>query len=428
MNVKIENVEKNIVKLEIEVEAAALDEGLRDSYKKNAKRFAVPGFRKGKAPRHLVERYYGVEVLYEDAINALCPKYYEEALKENSIVPVGSPELDVVKIEKGEPFIFTVKVTVRPEAELGDYKGVEVEYNRVLITDEDIEKELGKIADRNGRIVPVEDRPAKIGDTINIDFDGTIDGEAFDGGNATGFDMIIGSSRLIKGFDEQIVGASLGDVVDVNVTFPEDYHAEELRGKKALFKVTINEMKMKEIPKVDDEFAQDVSEFGTLEEYKADIRKNMQESEEKKANQEFEEAVVRKVAENAEVEVPDEMIVEQFERNVRSLEMSLRYQGIGIDDYLKYTGVERSEFERKMKENAKKEIIAMLAISKVGKVEGIEVDQGDIDKEIEERAEKLKKGLEEYKAQMPEGAIEQIKDSLMTAKTIDFLVSNAVKI
>ncbi|MCL2162921.1 MAG: trigger factor [Oscillospiraceae bacterium] len=428
MNVKIENIEKNTVKLEIELEADKLDEGLAESFKKNMKFFNVPGFRKGKAPRHIVERYYGVDVLYDDAANYLCPKYLEIAIKENDIIPVDKPILDVVKIERGEPLIFTALVIVKPEVILGAYKGVKVKYDNVLITDDDVEQELKELADRNARLKPVNDRPVEMGDVVNIDFEGFVDGERFDGGSAEGYSLNIGANQFISGFEEQIVGVSAGDEVEVNVTFPEDYKSEVLKGKPALFKVKVNEIKIREVPEIDDEFADDVSEFETLDEFKADIRKNLHEKEQKKVDREFENAVVKAVADDAGIDVPEVMIESQFEYDMKNFEISLRYQGIDIDSYLMYTRVSRAEFEKTMRERARNEVISQLVLEKVSQLESIVASEDDINKEIAERAEKVKKDVEEYKALLSEREIDSIRDNLQVGKVVDFLVENAEKI
>ena len=428
MNVKIERIEKNTVKFEIELEAEVLNEGLNDSFRKNAKKFTVPGFRKGKAPRNIVERHYGAEILYEDAINSICPKYYDQAVKDNDIVPVGEPKLDIVTMKKGEPFVFTVEVAVKPEVELGEYKGIEVNYNKAFITDEEIERELKANADKNARLVPVEDRPARDSDTVNIDFEGLIDGEAFMGGSATDYDLVLGSGKFIPGFEDKIIGASIGDALEVSLTFPDNYHSEELQGKEALFKVRVNGIKEKEVPEIDDEFAQDVSEFDTLEEYKADIRKRMEDEQEKQASESFENAVLGIVVENAQMEIPDEMLETQYESKKRYFEKVLKYQGINLESYLQHSGMSTEGYEHKIRENAKFELMSQLVIEKIGKVEKIEASQEEIDNEIEEIAKKLGKELEEFKSQMKEDEVEDVIRGVVSQKTVDFLVSNAVRI
>jgi trigger factor len=278
MNVKVENIEKNVVQLEIEVDAAKFEEGMKKSFSKNAKKFNVPGFRKGKAPRSIVERYYGEQVLYEDAINFVCPEAYDDAIEKNDIHPVDRPEIDIKQIGSGQNFIFTAKVTVKPEVILGDYKGVEAEKVEANVTDEDVEKELNRIVEKNSRLVTVEDRGIQKDDIAVIDFNGFIDGKEFDGGKGTDYSLTIGSGQFIQGFEDQLIGAKTGDEVDVNVEFPEDYNATELAGKPALFKVKVKEIKVKELPVLDDEFAKDISEFDTLEAYKEDLKNKIHES------------------------------------------------------------------------------------------------------------------------------------------------------
>lgn len=284
MKSKVETVEKNVVKLTIEEDAERFNESLKKAYQKTKGRFTVPGFRRGKAPMSLIEKYYGENVFFEEALNIICPEAYEAAIKEHGIIPVDTPELDIEQIGKDKNLIFTAKVTVKPEVKLGQYKGLDVEKEQVNITDEDVQKELEKIRDRNARLVTVEDRPVQQNDIVNIDFEGFIDGKPFDGGSAKGYTLVIGSNTFIPGFEEQLVGAALNQEVEVNVTFPEDYHNESLKGKQAVFKVRINEIKYKELPNLDDEFAQDISEFNTLEEYKADLRKKLEERHNRRPN------------------------------------------------------------------------------------------------------------------------------------------------
>jgi len=428
MILKIENIEKNVRKLVFELDTQEFNEGLNEAFKRNVRSFNVPGFRKGKAPRHIVERYYGVEVLYDDAINYLCPKYYEQALKEKEITPVSKPELDIEDIKKGEPFVFSALVTIEPDVVLGEYKGLEVKCKDVLVTEEDVEQELQRLADRNSRLVPVEGRAAQTDDTVNIDFEGFVDGEPFEGGKAEDFLLVLGSNRFIPGFEEQIIGASLGDEVDVNVAFPEDYHAEELKGKPALFKVKVNEIKEKELPEIDDEFAQDVSEFETLDEFKTDIRAKIRVREEDEAKEEFKDAVLSAVAERAEVEVPEVMIERQLEYNEKIFKITLEYQGIDVEKYLESLGDNRGDFEKDMRLRSKNEVISRLIVKNICKLEKIEASQEDLDEEIAKRASRNKKDIEEYKAQMSEDDTEDMKESLSYEKTVDFLVTNAVKI
>lgn len=425
MNVKVQDVEKNVVQLEIEVDAAKFEEGMQKSFAKNAKRFNIPGFRKGKAPRSIVERYYGEEVLYEDAINFVCPEAYDKAIKENDIHPVDSPEIDIKQIGGGQNLIFTAKVTVKPEVELGEYKGVEVEKAEANVTDEDVEKELKAVQEKNARLVTVEDRPIQDGDIVNINFEGFIDGEAFEGGKAENYELEIGSGQFIEGFEEQLKGANVGDEVEVNVTFPEDYGQNELAGKPALFKVKVNSIKVKELPELDDEFAKDVSEFDTLQEYKEDLKKKLVERAERQAKQQTEDNVISKVVENAKIDLPQVMIDKQIDRMVYDFEMRLRYQGLDLQKYLEMMGMGLDEFRGQFAQRAEKEVRTQLVLEKVSKVEEIDVSEEETNEEIKKMAENYKQDAEELKKNLREEDIEYIKGNLIIRKTVDFLVENA---
>ena len=428
MSVKIETVEKNRIKLVIEVSPEGLEEGLAKSFKKNAGRFSIPGFRKGKAPRGLVERQYGVEVLYEDAINAICPDYYDKAIEENNIEPVDRPELDIVEMEKGKPFIFTATVFVKPEVSLGQYTGIEAHVDEVVITDDMVDEEVNRVRDRNSRLVPVEDRPAQDGDTTVINFEGFVDGVPFEGGKGEDFSLTLGSKQFIPGFEDQLCGHGTGEHVAVRLSFPEEYHAEELKGKEAVFEVDILAIKTKELPELDDEFAQDVSEFNTLEEYRADIRRDLTEKGESKAKSDFDDRVIEAVVDAAEVDLPAVMIEDQKNYNLKNLEMSLAYQGLEVAQYIQMMGISPDDFNNSFEERARKEVILQLVVEKVGKVEDIKVTEEDLEKEIEERAAKGKKTPEEYKEKLSERSLEAMKDSLKYLKTIDFICQSAKKI
>jgi len=425
MNVKIENVEKNVVQLEIEVDAAKFEEGMKRSFFKNAKKFNIPGFRRGKAPRNIIERYYGEQVFYEDAINYVCPEAYDEAIKENNIHPVDRPEIDIKQIGSGENLIFTAKVTVKPEVELGEYKGVEVNKAEAVVTDEDVENELKRIVERNARMVTVEDRPVQSGDIAVIDFEGFIDGVPFEGGKGENYNLLIGSGHFIPGFEDQLIGANTGDDVDVNVTFPEDYGNKELAGKPALFKVKVKEIKFKELPVVDDEFAKDVSEFETLEEYKADLRKKLTEAAEHKAKHETEEKVIEKVVENAVVDIPRVMIEKQIDNIVYELDLRLRYQGMNLKSYLEYQGMDEKSFREQFSERAEREVKTQLVIEKIKEVENIDASEEELKEEIKRLAESYKEDPEAFEKRLKDEDKDYIKDNLIVRKTIDFLVDNA---
>jgi len=425
MQVKVENTEKNVVQLEIEVDAERFEQGLQKAFVKNSKKFNIPGFRRGKAPRYLVEKFYGEQVLYEDAINEVCPEAYDEAVKENDIHPVDRPEIDIKQIGKGQPLVFTAKVTVKPEVELGEYKGVEVTKANALVTDEDVEKEIERIRDRNSRLVAVEDRPAKSGDTVTIDFEGFVDGKAFEGGKGTDYDLVLGSETFIPGFEDQLIGVSAGESKDVNVAFPEDYHSKELAGKPALFKVTVKEIKVKELPELDDEFAKDVSEFDTLEEYKADLRKKLTERAEHAAQHENEDNVVAKVVENATVDIPQVMIEKHIDNMVFDFGMRLRYQGLELDKYLEAMGMDMNTFREQFRKRAEQEVKTQLVIEKISKVEAIVPTDEDTENEIKRMAENYKQTAEEFRKHLHPEDIEYIRSTLVAKKTVDFLVENA---
>jgi trigger factor len=425
MNVKLERKENNIVELEIEVDAEVFEEGLKKSFQKNVKKFNIPGFRKGKAPRNIVERYYGAEVLYEDALNEVFPKAYEEAVKETDIFPVDRPELDIKQIGKGENLIFTASVTVKPEVELGEYKGIEIEKIKVNVSDEDVDKEIQKVAEKNARMVTVEDRGIQEGDIAEIDFEGFIDGEPFEGGKGTDFPLEIGSGKFIKGFEEQLIGGKPGDDIEVKVTFPEDYNAKELAGKDAIFKVIVNDVKLKEMPVIDDEFAKDVSEFDTLDEYKEDLRKKLTESGEHRAKHELENKLIEKIVDNATVEIPKVMVDKQLDANVRDFDMNLRYQGYSLEQYLQMAQMDIDTFKEQGREMAEKDVKIQLVLEKISKTEDIQVSDEEFKEELKKLSEKYQKDEEEFMKLLRDDDIEYIKSTIITRKTIDFLVENA---
>lgn len=425
MSVKIEKPEKNVVKLEIQVEAKAFDEYLNKAFLKNKSRFNIPGFRKGKAPRAMVERYYGEGVLYEDAINFACAEVYDKAIDENDIKPVDRPEIDVVQIGSGQDFIFTATVTVMPEVVLGEYKGLEAKKDDVVITDDDVEEELKRVADRNSKLITIEDRPVQDGDTVNIDFEGSVDGVPFDGGTAKGYTLVVGSGTFIPGFEDQLIGAALGSEVDVNVTFPEDYHSEDLKGKAALFKVKINEIKKKELPEINDEFASDVSEFETLEEYKADIRKKLTERAQAEADRKFEEEIIKKAVDNAQCDIPEVMVNRRLDGMLNQFDMQLRYQGMNLENYMKMMGMEESKLREDFRENAYQDVKTQLVMEKIAEVENVEVTPEEYEEELKQIADRYNQPVEEMKKHLRGDDIEYIKDSIERRKTVALLVENA---
>ncbi len=422
---KLEDVEKNVVQLEIEVDAAKFEEGMQQSYKKNASKFNVPGFRKGKAPRNIVERYYGEQALYDDAINIVCSEAYDQAIEEKNLQPVDRPEIDIIQIGNKQNLIFTAKVTVKPEVELGAYMGVEVTKADATVTDEDVEKEFNKVVEKNSRLVTVTDRPVQSGDTAVIDFEGFIDSVPFEGGKGTDYSLVIGSGTFIPGFEDQLIGKSTGEEVDVNVNFPEEYGKEELNGKPALFKVTVKEIKVKELPEIDDEFAKDISEFDTLEEYKKDLRNKLEETAKHKAEHENEESVIQKVAENATVEIPRVMVEKQIDSMARDFDMRLRYQGLDLQKYLEIMGMDFEAFRGQFAGRAENEVKIQLVVEKIAQVENVQVSDDELDEEVKRMAEAYKQSAEDLKKSLtPEDQV-YVKKDIAFKKTIKLLVENA---
>jgi len=421
MKSKVENVEKNIVKLTIEEDAERFNESLKKAYLKTRGRFSIPGFRKGKAPMDLIEKYYGENVFYEEALNIIFPEAYEAAVREHGIVPVDSPELDIEQIGRDKNLIFTAKVTVKPEVKLGQYKEFNLEKEQVNITDEDVQKELERIRERNARLVSAEDRPVQDKDIVNIDFEGFIDGKPFEGGSAKGYTLTVGSNTFIPGFEEQLIGAALNQEVEVNVTFPDDYHNEELKGKPAVFKVRVNEIKYRELPNLDDEFAQDVSEFDTLEEYKADIRKKLEERASQEAERKYENEIIRKAVENAEVDIPEVMVERQINNILKRLEMALAYQGINMKSYMEIMGLDEKKMREDYRERALEEVKTDLVLEKIAQTEKIEASDEEVEKETVEMAEKYNQKPEEFKKHLQNDDIEYIKDTIIRRKTIELM-------
>ncbi|MDY3930029.1 MAG: trigger factor [Clostridia bacterium] len=426
MAVKTEQVEKNLVKLTFEVSREKFEEGMNDSYKKNKSKFNIPGFRKGKVPKAMVEKYYTESVFYDDAINYVLPDAYDAAVKEAELDVVAKPEIDIDEIKKGEPVVFTALVTTKPEVKLGDYTGIEVEKIDNTVSDEDVDKDIEATRKRNARIISVEDRAVENGDITVIDFEGFCDGEAFDGGKAEGYELEIGSGSFIPGFEEQIIGAKIDDDIEVNVTFPEDYHVEELKGKPAMFKVKVHEIKVRELPELDDDFASEVSEFETLEEYKDSIRKKLEEKAESKTKQETENAVIEKVCENAEVDIPEAMIQAQIDRIINDFAQRLQYQGMNLDMYLQYTGGTMEAMRESFKEQAEKQCRVSLVIEAVTDKEGITANNEELDEKIAEMAKIYNMEVEKLKEVLRPEDIDNIKRDISFGKTIDMMVNKAV--
>lgn len=419
----VEKVDKNVVSFEFTVSADEFEKGVEKAYRKNVGKINIQGFRKGKAPRKIIERYYGAEIFYEDAVNIVLPDAYDNAVKENNIFPVDQPEIDIKgEIEKGKDITFTAKVTVKPEFELGEYKGVKAQKVTSRVLKKDIEAELEKKREMNSRMVPVEDRPIEKDDVANIDFEGFCDGVPFDGGKGEGFDLTIGSGQFIPGFEEQLIGKNIGDEVDVNVTFPEEYHAEELKGKPALFKVKINSIKVKELPELDDEFAKDVSEFDTLEDLKKDIKEKLSKAGKENAAHKTEENVINAVCDATEIDIPDAMINSQIDKMLRDFDMNMRYQGLNLEQYLKYTGMTVDKMREQFKDDAAKNVKTSLVLEKICEAEGIDASEDEINKEYESMAESNGMKIEDIKKYVSE---DDVKETIKARNTIKFLVDNA---
>lgn len=425
MKVKVENIKDkaNEVKLEFTVEAQKFEEAIQDVYKKNAKYFNIPGFRKGKAPFKMVEKAYGIQIFYEDAFNEIAGEAYVKGLEDNKIEAVSKPEIDIKQIEAGKDLIFTAVVQTKPEVTLGDYKGIElkkVEYN---VTDKDVEHELEHIAEHNARLVAVEDRPVEKGDTVVIDFEGFVDGKAFEGGKAENHELEIGSGKFIPGFEDQIVGMKIDEDRDIKVTFPEEYPAKELEGKEATFKIKLHEIKKKELPEINDEFAKDASEFDTLEDWKKSIREKQEKANESKAKFEMEDVAIETVCKNAKVDIPSGMIETQLDNMEKDISSRLNYQGMNLDQYLQMIGKTKKEFRDENKEQAEKQVKTSLVLEAIMKDAKVEVTEEEIDAKIKEMAEMYGQKEEEVK-QNPE-LRRYVEESLKSEKTIHYIVDNA---
>lgn len=425
MSVQVEKLEKNMAKLTIEVSAEELEGALQAAYLKNKNKISVPGFRKGKVPRQMVEKMYGPEIFYEDAANALIPEAYERALDECGEDIVSSPAIDVTQIEKGKPFIFTAEVALKPEVKLGKYKGVKVEKIDAAVTDEEVDAEINKERENNARNIEVTDRPVKDGDMTVLDFEGFVDGVAFDGGKGENYPLTIGSGAFIPGFEEQLVGAEIGKEVEVNVTFPEDYQAEELKGKAAVFKCTIKEIKEKELPELDDEFASEVSEFDTLEEYKADVKAKLTEKKEKEAKDAKEAAVIEAIVKDSDMEIPDAMLETQQKQMVDEFAQRIQMQGLSIDQYFQFTGTTYDKMIEQVKPQAEKRIKSRLVLEAIVKAENIEASEEDYEEEIKVMAEAYQMEADKVKEMLPEKSIAQIKEDIAVRKAAEFAVENA---
>lgn len=425
MKCKVEETKNaNEVKLEITIEAEKFDEAIKKVYFKSAKYFNIPGFRKGKAPIQIVEKYYGKEIFFEDAFNEVAGDALEEAVKENKLEIVSRPDIEITQIEKGKELIFEAIMQTKPEAKLGKYKGIEIEKIEYNVSDEDIEHELGHMQEHNSRLISIEDRAVENGDIATIDFEGFVDGKAFEGGKAEGHELEIGSNTFIPGFEEQVIGIKIDEEKEIQVKFPDEYFSKELAGKDATFKVKVNEIKKKELPKLDDEFAKDVSEFDTLKELKEDIKQKQQKQNDEKAKYETQDAVIKAVCENIEVEIPSGMIEMEMDNMLKNMEQRLSYQGLKLEQYLQMMGKTEEDMKKEYEPQAIETIKSRLAIEAVIKEEKIEATDAEVDEKLKEMAKNYgKEDDEEFLKN--ENVRNYIKEGLTSEKAMDFLVSNA---
>lgn len=427
MSVQVETLEKSMAKLTIEVSAEEFETALDKAYKKNKNKISLPGFRKGKAPRAMIEKMYGTGVFYEDAANDLIPNAYESAAKESELEIVAQPSIDVTQIEKGKPFIFTATVAVKPEVTLGEYKGIEVEKKTAEVTDEELQAEIDKVRESNSRMITVDDRAVQNGDITTIDFEGFVDGEPFEGGKGEDYPLTIGSHSFIDNFEEQLIGKNIGEETEVNVTFPEQYQAEELQGKPAVFKVTIKEIKVKELPELDDDFAQDVSEFDTVDEYKEDLKKKLLENKEAALKREKEEDVVGKIIENATMEIPDPMVDTQVRQMVQEFSQRIQSQGLSLQQYMQFTGMTPESLTNELQPQALKRIQSRLVLEAVAAAENIETSDEDLEKELEKMAEMYQMEADKLKELVGEEEKKQIALDLAVQKAVELVVDAAVE-
>ena len=424
MSLKIEKTKNNNeLKLEFTIEAKKFDEGMKKVYTKTAKYFNIPGFRKGKAPMAMVEKQYGCEIFYEDTFNEVVPAEYEKELKDNNIEAVSKPDIEVKQIGKGQDLIFTAIVQTKPEVKLGKYKGIELKKIEYNVTDADIEHELGHMADRNSRIVAVEDRPVENGDITVIDFEGFVDGKAFEGGKAENHELTIGSNTFIPGFEDQIIGMKTGEEKDINVKFPEEYFSEELKGKDAVFKIKLHEIKKKELPKIDDEFAKDTSEFDTLKELKNSIKEKLEHENKHRAEHETEDAAIKAVVDTVEVDIPSGMIETELDNMIKDMEQRMAYQGMKFEQYLQMIGKSMEEFKKENEETAKNSVKTRLTLEAIVNAEKIEPKQEDVDSKIKELSGMY--GQKEEDLKKNEQFVSYIKDSLKNEEVIKFIIDNA---
>ena len=427
MSVQVEKLEKNMAKLTVEVPAENVEKAIQGAYNKMKKSINIPGFRKGKAPRQLIEKMYGKEVFYNDEIDAMLPSAYSDAVEECGEEIVSHPQIDVVQIESGKPFVFTATVAVKPAVELGEYKGIQVEKAPIEVKDEEIEAQITKEREANSRTVTVDDRAVAQGDIVTLDFEGFVDGVAFEGGKGENYDLTIGSNTFIPGFEDQLVGAEIGKELDVNVTFPEEYGAKELAGKAAVFKCKVNGIKVKELPAVDDEFAQEVSEFDTLDEYKADIKAKLLKEKEDEAARAKEDAVIGKIIEGAKMEIPDAMVEYQTRQMLDEFAQRIQSQGISLDQYFQFTGLTEEKYMEEMKPRALQNIQSRLVLEAVAQAENLVAEEADIEEEIKKMADMYKMEADKIKELLGERQMEEMKKDIAVQKAAKLVAEAAVE-
>ena len=428
MSLQVEKLEKNMAKLTIEVSAEDLDKAMEKAYQKQKSRISLPGFRKGKAPRKMIESMYGKGVFMEDAVNSLVPQEYTKALGECDLEIVSQPEINVTQMEPGKALIFTADVAVKPEVTLGDYKGVEVPKSEITVTDEEVDAEVKKEQDKNARTVAVEDRAAANGDITTIDFEGFVDGVAFEGGKGTDYALTLGSGTFIPGFEDQLVGANTGDHVEVKVTFPEEYQAKELAGKEAVFQCDVKKIETKEVPELDDEFAKDVSEFDTLAEYKEDVKKKLTEKKEKEARTAKENAAVDKAIENAQMDIPELMTKTECRQMMDDFSRRMQQQGLSMEQYFQFTGQSMDKMMEDMKPQALKRIQTRLVLEKIAEAEDIQPSEEEITEEIQKMADAYKMEADKIREAIGESGLEQMKKDMAVQKAVTVIADAAVEV
>ena len=427
MSLQVEKLEKNMAKLTIEVSAEEVEKALQAAYLKQRKNISVPGFRKGKVPRQMIEKMYGPEIFYDDAANALIPDAYAKAYDECELEIVSQPSIDVVQLEKGKAFIFTAEVATKPEVTLGEYKGLKVDKVSTRVTAKEVDAKLEEEQKKNARTITVEDRPVQDGDEVVLDFEGFVNGVAFAGGKGENYPLTIGSGSFIPGFEEQLIGAETGKEVEVNVTFPEEYHAPELAGKEAVFKCTVHEIKVKELPELDDEFAAEVSEFDTLDAYKADIKAKIKEEKASEGKRKKEDQAVEKAVANATMEIPEAMIDTQVQQMIQEFSQRMQSQGLTMEQYFQFTGMTAAKMREEMRPQAVKRIETRLVLEAIAKAEKIEITDEKVEEEIAKMAEMYGMEVEKLKEYMGEDEKEQMKADMAVQEAVTFLVDNAVE-